>query len=50
MEAIAARMRELIVALPPHDLLRYIYAQHVMKAMADQTDSTRIAKQTVHMI
>ena len=37
MEATAARMRELIVAMPPHDLLGYIYAQHVMKAMADQS-------------
>lgn len=37
MEATAARMRELIVAMPPHDLLGYIYAQHMMKAMADQS-------------
>ncbi|MFL9982244.1 YecA family protein [Paraburkholderia sediminicola] len=37
MEATAARMRELIVAMPPHDLLGYIYAQYVMKAMADQS-------------
>ncbi|HHW2246214.1 YecA family protein [Pseudomonas aeruginosa] len=29
-------MRELIVAMPPHDLLGYIYSQYVMKAMADQ--------------
>lgn len=36
MEVIAASMRELIVATPPHDLLGYIYAQHIMKAMADQ--------------
>ena len=36
MEATAARMRELIVAMPPHDLLGYIYSQYVMKAMADQ--------------
>ncbi len=36
MEATAARMRELIVAMPPHDLLGYIYAQHMMKAMVDQ--------------
>jgi len=36
MEATAARMRELIVAMPPHDLLGYIYAQYMMKAMADQ--------------
>jgi hypothetical protein len=36
MEVIATRMRELILTMPPHDLLGYIYAQHVMKAMADQ--------------
>ena len=36
METTAARMRELIVAMPPHDLLGYIYAQHMMKVMADQ--------------
>lgn len=37
MEATAARMRELIVAMPPYDLLGYIYAQYMMKAMADQS-------------
>ena len=37
MEATAARMRELIVAMPPHDLIGYIYLQHTMKAMADQS-------------
>ena len=36
METIAARMRALIVAMPAHDLLGYIYAQYMMKAMADQ--------------
>lgn len=36
MEKTAARMRELIVAMPPHDLLGYIYAQYMMKAMLDQ--------------
>lgn len=36
MGAIAARMRALIVAMPAHDLLGYIYAQYMMKAMADQ--------------
>lgn len=36
MKATATRMRELIVAMPPHDLIGYIYAQHMMKAMADQ--------------
>lgn len=37
MEAIAARMRELIVAMPPHDLLGYIYFQRMMKSIADQS-------------
>ena len=37
MEATSARMRELIVAMPPHDLLGYIYAQYMMKAMADHS-------------
>lgn len=37
MEAIATRMRELIVAMPPHDLLGYIYAQRMMKSIADQS-------------
>ena len=37
MEATAARMRELIVSMPPYDLLGYIYAQHIMKAMSDQS-------------
>ncbi|CAP44849.1 hypothetical protein [Bordetella petrii] len=37
MEATSARMRDLIVAMPPHDLLGYIYAQRMMKAMADQS-------------
>lgn len=36
MESIADRMRELIVKMPPHDLLRYIYAQHMMKTMGNQ--------------
>ncbi|KAB2737763.1 SEC-C metal-binding domain-containing protein [Brucella anthropi] len=36
MENTAARMRELIVAMPPHDLLGYIYAQRMIKAMLDQ--------------
>ncbi len=37
MKSTAARMRELIVAMPPHDLLGYIYAQRIMKAIADQS-------------
>ncbi|ENT4933308.1 hypothetical protein ACOBM3_15775 [Enterobacter hormaechei] len=36
MESIADRMRELIVKMPPHDLLGYIYAQHMMKTMGNQ--------------
>lgn len=37
MESTATRMRELIVAMPPHDLLGYIYAQRLMKGIADQS-------------
>jgi hypothetical protein len=37
MKETAARMRELIVAMPPHDLLGYIYAQYMIKAMVDQS-------------
>lgn len=37
MEATAARMRELIVAMPPHDLLGYIYSLHILKPMPDQS-------------
>ena len=36
MEATAARMRELIVAMPPGDLLGYIHSRYMLKAMADQ--------------
>ncbi|MER9609979.1 SEC-C metal-binding domain-containing protein [Mesorhizobium sp. M0312] len=36
MEKTASQVRELIVAMPPHDLLGYIYAQRLMKAMTDQ--------------
>ncbi len=36
MEDTAARMRALIAAMPAHDLLGYLYAQRMMKAMADQ--------------
>lgn len=39
MESTAARMRDLIVAMPPHDLLGYIYARHMMKAIAGQRGS-----------
>jgi hypothetical protein len=36
MKTIAARVRELIVAMPAHDLLGYIYAQYMIKAMGEQ--------------
>lgn len=36
MEETAARMRELIVGMPAHDLIGYIYAQRLMKALTDQ--------------
>lgn len=36
METAAARMRELIVGMPPRDLLGYIYAQYVLKALSAQ--------------
>jgi len=36
MEMIAVGMRQLIIAMPPHELLGYIYAQHMIKAMAGQ--------------
>lgn len=36
METAAARMRELIVGMPPQDLLGYIYAQYMLKAMSKQ--------------
>ena len=35
MQTTAANMREIIVAMPPHDLLGYIYAQNTLKAMGD---------------
>lgn len=37
MQNIASRMRNLIVAMPSYDLLGYIYARHIMKAMTDQS-------------
>ncbi len=36
METTATRMRQLIVAMPAEDLLGYIYAQYLMKALKDQ--------------
>ncbi|MFD3191863.1 hypothetical protein ACFMPD_16580 [Sedimentitalea sp. HM32M-2] len=36
MQTTAARMREFIVAMPPHDLLGYLYAQHTLKMMTDK--------------
>ena len=37
MTVIAHRMRELIIAMPPHDLLGYIFARRMMEAMANET-------------
>ena len=37
MKTTAARMRELIVAMPPLDLLGYIYAKHMMNPIAVQS-------------
>jgi hypothetical protein len=37
MKTTAAQMRELIVGMPPHDLLGYIYSRHLTKAMKDQS-------------
>lgn len=39
METTAARMRELIAAMPPQELLGYIYAQYMLRAMVDQSDA-----------
>ena len=36
MEAAAARMRQLIVSMPPQDLLGYLYAQYMLKVMFAQ--------------
>lgn len=36
MQNTSARMRELILSMPPHDLLGYIYAQRVMNALVNQ--------------
>lgn len=45
MEATAARMRGLIVGMPPHDLLGYIYAQWMKKVMSEQ-DITKEESET----
>lgn len=37
MEDLAARIRELIVEMPPLELLGYIYAQRLMKTIVDQS-------------
>ena len=37
MEATAARMRDLIVGMPPLELLSYIYAKPLMSATVDQS-------------
>jgi len=44
METTAAQIRDLIVAMPPHDLLGYIYAQYMMKALADQGGTAKTNK------
>lgn len=36
MEDTAARMRELIVGMPAHDLIGYIYAQRLMSVLTDR--------------
>ncbi len=41
MKTTAARMRDLIVAMPAKDLLGYIYAQYMMKAREDQGASSK---------
>ncbi|MEP2472287.1 hypothetical protein [Roseobacter sp.] len=41
MQVTAARMRDLIVVMPPLDLLGYIYAQHTMKPMAEQRGTAK---------
>jgi len=41
METTAAQIRELIVVMPPHDLLGYIYAQYMMKALADRGNTAQ---------
>lgn len=46
MKAKSTRIRELIVAMPPHDLLGYIYAQRVIKAMAEQSAEEKCQKDT----
>jgi len=42
MESTSARMRQLIVGMPPHDLLGYIYAQRIMKAMSELDDTKEL--------
>ncbi len=37
MATIAARMRTLIAAMPPHELLGYIYTQRLLEVMADES-------------
>ncbi|WP_227107772.1 YecA family protein [Chromobacterium rhizoryzae] len=44
MEAIAAQMRELIISMPVYDLLGYLYAQRMIKAMAEQSISEELQK------
>lgn len=46
MESIADRMRELIVKMPPHDLLGYIYVQHMMKTTGNQIGGEKQDQET----
>lgn len=46
MEAIAARMRALIVAMPPKELLGYIYAQRIIKIISEQSSTETKSKAT----
>ena len=39
MEETAANIRNLIVSMPPEDLLGYIYAQRMMKRMASSGEA-----------
>lgn len=40
MEKTATRMRELIVGMPPQDLLGYVYAQRLMSTLADEDSAS----------
>ncbi|SOC13356.1 YecA family protein [Stappia indica] len=57
MEKTAARMREIIAATPPHDLLGYIYARRIKKtkvdfgkSQADLIDENQFLLEYVHAV